>query len=321
MKTVPLKSVPLGKSGAVVSEICLGAMFLGSSTDRAMSERILDVYAEAGGSFIDTANIYAWWVRGCAGGESETLIGDWMRQRKNRSRLFIASKVGFEYGPVQRGLTPSLIRAECEKSLRRMGVDVIDLYYAHVDDRQTQQEESLDSLERLVREGKVRYIGASNFLAWRLAEAQGIAASHGWAGYCCVQQRYTFLPPQPGASFAPQIAANDDLLDFCKTTGTTLLAYSPLLSGAYTRADRTLAEQYRGPAAAERLARLKALAGEKGLTPNQLVLAWLMRSSPGAIPLVAGSTVEQVREDLGAASITLTESEVAWLRDGGEHPS
>jgi len=316
-----MKTVPLGKSGATVSEICLGAMLLGSSTDQATSRKILDFYIEAGGSFIDSANIYAWWVKGCAGGESETLLGEWMRQRKNRSRLFIASKAGFEYGTVQRGLAPSLIRAECEKSLRRMGVDTIDLYYAHVDDRATPQEESLDALQRLIRAGKIRYIGASNFLAWRLAEAQGIAASHGWTGYCCVQQRHTFLPPQLGASFSPQIAANNDLLDYCAATGMTLLAYSPLLGGAYTRADRKVPDQYQGQGSDEGLSRLSTLAREMGVTANQLVLAWLMRSTPGAVPLVAGSTIEQVREDLQAASIILTGNQVAWLRDGGERPA
>lgn len=311
-----MKSVPLGRSGVEVSEICLGAMFLGSSTDSATSYRILDLYVESGGSFIDTANIYAFWVPGFAGGESETLLGEWMRQRGNRSRLFLASKVGFGYGEVKEGLQAKQIEAECEKSLKRLGVETIDLYYAHVDDRATPQEESLAALQRLVEAGKVRFVGASNFLAWRLAEAEAIAASQGWAGYCCVQQRHTFLRPHPGASFTPQIAANNDLLDYCGSRGITLLSYSPLLGGAYTRPEREVPEQYRGPDCDARLERLGRLAAELEITANQLVLAWLMQAAPGSIPLAAGSTVEQVRENLAATEVELTPGQLRWLSTG-----
>jgi aryl-alcohol dehydrogenase-like predicted oxidoreductase len=312
-----MKTVNLGNSGAQVSRICFGAMFLGSKTDSAMSHRLLDCYIDAGGSFIDTANIYAWWVPEFAGGESETLLGEWMRQRRNRSRLFLASKVGFGYGVVERGLSAAQIRSECEKSLRRLGVETIDLYYAHVDDRRTPQEETLEAFQRLVAEGKVRYLGASNFLAWRLAEAEGICASHAWAGYCCVQQRYTFLRPQPGKTFDPQIVGNDDLLDYCRARGVTLLAYSPLLGGAYARPDRSVPEQYRGPDTDARLSRLRVLAKDLRINENQLVLAWLMQSQPEAIPLAAGSTVEQLREDLEVDEIKLTAGQVAWLNTGG----
>lgn len=311
-----MKTVPLGNSGVSVSSICLGAMFLGSKTDRSMAHRLLDCYVDAGGSFIDTANIYAWWVPGFAGGESETVLGEWMRQRKNRSRLFLASKVGFGYGSVERGLSAAQIRTECEKSLRRLGVETIDLYFAHVDDRKTPQEETLEALHRLVGEGKVRFLGASNFMAWRLSEAERICTSHAWAGYCCVQQRYTYLRPQPGTTFDPQIAANDDLLDYCRAQGVTLLAYSPLLGGAYCRADRSVPEQYRGSDTEARMSRLRTLAGDLGKTENQVVLAWLMQSKPAAIPLAAGSTVEQLRENLGADEIKLTADQVEWLSMG-----
>jgi aryl-alcohol dehydrogenase-like predicted oxidoreductase len=312
-----MKAVPLGNSGTTVSNICLGAMFFGSKTDRSMSHSLLDCYVDAGGSFIDTANIYAWWVPGFAGGESETVLGEWMRRRKNRSRLFLASKVGFGYGSVKVGLTAALIRSECEKSLRRLGVETIDLYFAHVDDRNTRQEETLEALHRLVSEGKVRFLGASNFLAWRLAEAEGICRERSWPGYCCIQQRYTYLRPQPGTTFGAQIAANDDLFDYCVAHGMSLLAYSPLLGGAYSRADRSVPEQYRGADTEARMSRLKSLARDLGKTENQIVLAWLMQSKPAAIPLAAGSTVEQLRENLGAGEVKLTADQVAWLSSGG----
>ena len=312
-----MKAVALGNSGTSVSSIGLGAMFFGSKTGRSMSHSLLDCYIDAGGSFIDTANIYAWWVPGFSGGESETLLGEWMRLRKNRSRLFLASKVGFGYGSVKVGLTASLIKSECEKSLRRLGVDTIDLYFAHVDDRATPQEETIEALHRLVTEGKVRFLGASNFLAWRLSEAEGICRAHSWAGYCCVQQRYTYLRPGPGTTFGAQIAANDDLLDYCQARGMSLLAYSPLLGGVYSRSDRSIPDQYRGADTEARMARLRTVARDLGKTENQVVLAWLMQSRPAAIPLAAGSTVEQLREDLEAGEIKLSPDQLALLNTGG----
>ena len=185
-----MNTVPLGRSGVNVSALCLGAMYFGSRTDNETSWQLLDQYTEAGGSFIDTANIYARWVPGCSGGESETLLGEWMRERTNREQLFIASKVGFEYPGVERGLPAWRIEEECDKSLKRLGIDTIDLYYAHVDDRQTSQEETLEAFNTLVSSGKVRLIGGSNFLAWRLEDAAWISRTRKWAEYCCVQQRH-----------------------------------------------------------------------------------------------------------------------------------
>lgn len=308
-----MKTVVLGTSGAKVSQMGLGAMFMGTRTERALSLELLDRYVAAGGSFVDTANIYAAWVSGFRGGESEELLGDWMRQRRNRSQLFLATKVGFAYPGVERGLKSSQIEAECEKSLKRLGVDTIDLYYAHVDDRVTSQEESLVAFQRLVRAGKVRFVGASNFLAWRLAEAEAVVHRQGWGGYCCIQQRHTYLRPHPGASFDPQIAANDDLLDYCRTRGLTLLAYSPLLGGAYTRSDRPLPEQYQGADSDARLARLASIARDCGATANQVVLAWMLRSSPAVIPVMAASTVEQLAENLGALDVELSSEQLAYL--------
>jgi aryl-alcohol dehydrogenase-like predicted oxidoreductase len=308
-----MKKLALGDSGVEVSAFCLGTMYFGTRTDKKTSYRLLDHFVEAGGSFLDTANIYARWVSGGVGGESEALLGEWMRERKNRSDMFIATKVGFEYPGVERGLRASQIEAECEKSLKRMGIDAIDLYYAHVDDRDTPMEETMAAFDRLVSAGKARLVGASNFLAWRLEKARWVSQTHGWAEYCCVQQRYSYIRPKPGASFGAQIAANDDLLDYCRTRGLTMLAYSPLLSGAYTRADRFFAEGYLGPDTDARLAALKAVSTEVGATANQVVLAWMQQSDPPVIPLVAASTADQMRENLGALEIELGAEQMARL--------
>jgi aryl-alcohol dehydrogenase-like predicted oxidoreductase len=252
-----------------------------------------------------TANIYARWIPGFRGGESEALLGRWMRERRSRSRLFVATMVGLEYPGVERGLRAQQIVQECEKSPRRLGIDAIDLYYAHIDDRTTPMEETIQAFSRLVEAGKVRCIGASNFLAWRLEEARWISRTNGWPHYCCVQQRHTFLRPRRGASFTPQISSNDDLLDYCRLRGVTLLAYSPLLSGAYTRADRGFPDQYLGPDTDARLVVLESVADELGATPNQVVLAWMVQSDSPVIPLVAASREEQLDENLGAADLRL----------------
>lgn len=310
-----MKTMTLGNTGEQVSALCLGAMYFGSRNDEATSYRLLDHYVAAGGSFIDTANIYAHWVQGFKGGESEALLGRWMRERGNRQRLFLASKVGFGYPEARPGLSARQIEVECEKSLRRLGVETLDLYYAHVDDRTTPLEETLEAFDRLVRAGKVRYVGASNYLAWRLAEARCVSRANGWVEFCCIQQRHTYLRPRPGQRFDPQVAANDDLLDYCHSEGVTLLAYSVLLGGAYTRPDRPVPEQYRGADTEARLAALRQVAAAHGATPNQIVLAWMLHH--GVLPLIAASTEEQLQENLGALEVALSEADMESLDAAG----
>jgi aryl-alcohol dehydrogenase-like predicted oxidoreductase len=288
-------------------------MYFGTSTDKATSYRLLDHYIEAGGNFLDTANIYARWVSGYVGGESETLLGRWMKERKNRQQMFIASKVGFEMPGVERGLRAAQIETECEKSLKRLGVETIDLYYAHVDDRTTPLEESMAAFARLVQAGKVRFIGASNYLAWRLEQANWVSRTNGWPEYCCVQQRHSYLRPKPGASFAPQLTTNEDLLDLCHVQGITMLAYSVLLSGAYTRAERPIPEGYVGPDSDARLAALRAVAEETGATPNHVILAWMMGGQPSVLPLIAASTDKQLQENLDALDLKLTAEQMLRL--------
>lgn len=308
-----MKTVPLGNTGVEVSAFCLGTMHFGSRESEETSYRLLDQYIEAGGSFLDTANIYSFWMPGFIGGESETLLGKWMRAHGSRSRLFIATKVGLAYPGVERGLKAHQIEAECEKSLKRLGIETVDLYYAHVDDRDSPIEETMEAFDRLVRDGKVRFIGASNFQAWRLEEARWISQIRRWAEYCCIQQRYSYVRPKPGGLFVPQVAANNDFLDYCRSRGITLLAYSPLLGGAYTRADRSFPEQYLGTDTDGRLTVLRSVADEVEATANQVVYAWMMQSDPPVIPLIAASTIEQMRENLRALDIKLGAEQMARL--------
>ena len=311
-----MRRVPLGDSGLKVGELCLGTAHFGRHTGREMAFRLLDRYFEAGGSFVDTANIYG--RRGDETGQmSEMLLGEWMAARGNRDQVFLATKVGFPYTGVERGLSAQQIQEECEKSLQRLRTETVDLYYAHVDDRNTPLEETMEALDRLVLSGKVRFIGASNYLAWRLEEARWVSATHGWAAFCCIQQRHSYLRPKAGASFDPQIASNDDLLDYCRAQGMTLLAYSPLLWGAYTRADREFPDQYLGADSDARLAALRSVASELGATLNQVVYAWMIRSDPPVIPLVAASTLEQLEENLGTLGVQLSSEQVERLTAAG----
>ncbi|HBX68220.1 MAG TPA: aldo/keto reductase [Chloroflexi bacterium] len=312
-----MKTVPLGNTGEKVSTLCLGAMYFGTRQNQAESFHLLDQYFEAGGRFIDTANIYAHWVPGFKGGESETLLGAWMRERNNRGRVFIASKVGFNYQDVPVTLRAEIIEQECNKSLQRLGVETIDLYYAHNDDRYTPLEETLEAFHRLKDAGKIRYIGASNYLAWRLEEAHWLSLTSEWPEYCCVQQRHTYIRRKHGTVFTPQVAANEDLLDYVKNRGITLLAYSALLSGAYTRPDRGFSEQYLGADTDNRLAVLKSVAAETSTSANQVILAWMLQSDPPVLPLIAASTTEQMQENLDALKVKLTPEQMQRLESAG----
>lgn len=313
-----MKTVPLGNTGIDVSTLCLGTMYFGTRQNKENSFKLLDLYYEAGGTFLDTANIYASWEPNGIGGESETILGAWIRERKNRANVFIATKVGFDYSDVPRRLTARIIETECEKSLNRLGIETIDLYYAHVDDRNTPQEETLEAFYQLVKSGKVCNIGASNYLAWRLEEAHFIGLSKSWPEFCCVQQRYTYLRPKHGTSFDPQIVVNEDFVDYCKNRDLTLLAYSVLLSGAYTRTDRSVPSQYVGPDTDRRLETLKAIAKEVNATPNQVILAWMLRSDPPVRPLIAASSKAQLQENLDALKISLTSDQMERMNNAGE---
>lgn len=310
-----MRTVSLANTGEQVSALCLGAMFLGTKQDEATSFALLDQYVDAGGRFIDTANIYADWIPGGRGGDSEDVLGRWMKARGNRDDLFIATKVGFPYGDVAQGLTPQQVATECDKSLQRLGIDTIDLYYAHVDDRQTPLRETLEAFSRLVESGKVRHIGASNYLAYRLERAHLLSKQEGWADFCCLQQRHTYLQPRYGMRVvAAQESVSEELLDYVRARGDfTLLAYSVLLGGAYTRADRGVHEVYANPDNEARMLTLQAVAHETGATSNQVVLAWMMQSDPPVLPLIAASTAAQLAENIGALDVTLSADQMARL--------
>ena len=312
-----MKKINLGLSGLSVSALCLGTDLFGSKRDKKTSFALLDHFRGAGGTLVDTANFYASWLDGFQGGESETTIGEWMKERGSRKDMAIASKLAFDYPGCAGGLSASEIERECEKSLRRLQTDRIDLYYAHKDDRATPLEETMEAFHRLVKAGKVRAIGASNLAVWRIAQANQLSQMKGWAGYSAIQQRYTYLRPRYGADFGPQIFINQDLKDYAKSSGTTLIAFSILLSGAYTKGAWSLPVQFAGPDADARLQALQAVAKELNVSVNQIVIAWMRQSDPPVLPIIAGSKPEQLAENIAALDIRLSEDQMKRLDTAG----
>lgn len=313
-----MQKVKLGNSDVAVSALCFGTDLIGSKIDRDTSFRLLDLFREQGGTFIDTGNFYAAWLPGCQGGESETTIGLWMKDRAARNEMVISTKLGFDYPGCPGGLSAVEIERECEKSLRRLQTESLDLFYAHRDDTQTPLDETMAAFDRLIRAGKVRAIGASNLRVWRIAEANTVSRHHGWTRYSVVEQRHTYLRPRHGADFGPQICINEDLKDYCRSGGLTLVGYSVLLQGAYTRSDRPVPAQYAGPEADQRVAVLKQVAQEIGADPNQVVIAWMRQSDPPVLPIVAGSRTEQLRQNIAALKIRLNEDQMQRLNTVGD---
>ena len=312
-----MRKLKLGSSDVEVSALCFGTDLVGSKIDRQTSFQLLDLFRENGGTFIDTGNFYAAWLPGCKGGESETTVGAWMKERSNRGEMAIATKLGFDYPGSPGGLSAVEIARECDMSLQRLGTDRLDLYYAHRDDPATPLEETMEAFDRLIKAGKVRAIGASNISVWRIAEANAVAAAHGWTGYSAVEQRHTYLRPRHGADFGPQIPINEDMKSFCRSHGITPIAYSALLQGAYTRADRPVPLQYAGVDSDARLQVLKQVAGETRATLSQVVIAWMRQCDPPVLPIIAGSQPVQVTENIEALNITLTGDQLRRLDTAG----
>nr|WP_145405137.1 aldo/keto reductase [Paenibacillus xylanexedens] len=317
-----MRQLTLGKSGPQVSALCLGCLNFGTKADKSLSYRLLDQYVEAGGNFLDTSNNYAFWNGAGVGGQSETLLGEWMKEKNNRNSIFLATKVGANPTipgggfPAKEGLSKKAIHKAVDESLKRLQTDYIDLYYAHIDDMDVPLEETLEAFNQLVQSGKVRAIGCSNHYTWRLEEARSISLSHGFAPYQCIQQRYSYLRPRPGADFDVQISVSEEMLKYIEThEEIALLAYSPLLSGAYTRQDRPIPVQYTGPDAEARIAVLQEISKETGATHNQVVLAWMLNNSPVTLPVIAASSTEQLQENLQALNVTLTQEQIKRLNE------
>ncbi|MFG3283009.1 aldo/keto reductase [Streptomyces sp. NPDC048111] len=302
-----------GKDGLRVSTLCLGTLPFGTRIDEATAFAVLDRFYEAGGTFIDTANTYAFWAPGATGAESELVIGKWLRSRGVRDEMVIATKVGALPEPLDapwpeaaEGLSAPVLRRQVEASLRHLGTDRIDLYYAHIDDRKTPVEETMAAFAELTDAGKISLSGCSNFAAWRVEESRGAAGRAGHPAYAAVQQRYTYLQPRPGAEFGVNPHASEELLDYLATRPElTFVAYTTQLTGAYNDPAKEIPEQYRHAGSTARLAVLGEVAKELGVAPGQVVLAWALGGELPILPVIGASGVGQLEESLDAVDLVL----------------
>lgn len=311
-----------------VSVLSLGTMLFGTTVDEATSFAILDRFVEAGGTFIDTANNYAYWVNGTQGGESEELLGRWRRSRGVTDGLVIATKLGGRpNAPTSgmshdmEGLSAKVIRESSARSRERLGVDKLDLLYAHayLEGSDVPMAETVEAFAGLVEDGTVGLLGASNHWSWRLERARNLAAAKGLPGYEVIQYHHSYLRPR---SDLPTLRSKDgnlgvvsgNLLSYLRDDPElTLVAYSPLLGGAYVRPDKPLAAMFDHPGTPRRLAALREVAQETGATANQVVLAWLLGGDLPVIPLVGASSVTQLEESLAAVDLELTADQRARL--------
>jgi aryl-alcohol dehydrogenase-like predicted oxidoreductase len=305
----------LGNTGMKVSALCLGTMQFGWTADEALSLRILTAAYEAGITFIDTADIYSRWIEGNPGGVSEAIIGKWLKQSGiSRDKVIIATKVRGQMSsaPNDEGLSRLHILQAVEASLQRLGVDYIDLYQAHWFDEHTPIEESLRTFDDLIRQGKVRYIGASNYPAWRLMQALWTSDRHGLARYECFQPHYNLIHR---AEFESELA------DVCRTYHLGVIPYSPLaggfLTGKYKREaglpQSGRAEHVRSRYFNEKswavLEKVEKTAREKNASVSQVALAWLLADAFVTSPIIGPRTLEQLQDNLGALDVPLTTEE------------
>lgn len=301
-----------------ITDIGLGTMMFGSKIAEGEAIKRMDDFYDFGGNFFDTANIYGRSNNNSKAGDSELILGRWIKLRKNRNKVVVATKVGFPYDDVDYGTNKKKIIQEVDKSLKRLDTDYIDLYYLHTDDRNIDMEESLGTLQELIVAGKIRSIGASNFTAWRLQKADSICEANGWEKFSCIQQRYTYLRPKVDSIFNGQKYVNQDLADFLQSTNKVLIAYCPLVKGAYTNKNKEFLEQYKSVDSQARLKTLSEIAEKYQVSMSTLVYYWLMYNPVPAIPLVAPSNYNQWDEVKKIYEIFLLECDLENLTSSGE---
>ena len=307
----------LGRSGLHLAPLVLGGNVFGWTADETASFRVLDAFVAGGGNAIDTANVYSAWAPGHKGGESETVLGKWLRQRGRRDDVLILTKVGMEMGDGSKGLAKDYIRRSVEDSLRRLQTDYIDLYQSHKDDETLPVTEPLEAYAELIKEGKVRAIGASNYSASRLREALAASEQQGLPRYESLQPEYNLYN---------RAAFEQELQPLILEKGLGVIPYFGLASGFLTgkyRTEADLSKSIRGSSIGPKylndrgrgiLAALDAVvAGHAGSTPAQVALAWILAQPGLTAPIASATTFEQMQELLGATALQLSSDEVTIL--------
>jgi aryl-alcohol dehydrogenase-like predicted oxidoreductase len=307
---------PLGRSGLQVSPLAFGGNVFGWTVDEAMSFRLLDAWLDAGFNFIDTADVYSRWAPGHSGGESETIIGKWLKQSGKRDRVVLATKLGKPMGDGKQGLAPAYVREAVEASLRRLQTDHIDLYQSHDDDPGTPLADTAHAFAELIRAGKVRAIGASNFSAPRLAEALDVAEKLGLPRYESLQPLYNLYD---------RAVFEKDLEPLCLARGVGVINFYALAAGFLTGKYRTQADAGKSPRGANTTAKylnprglrildaLDQAAKTTGATPGQVAIAWQIARPAITAPIASATSIAQLDELVAAARLKLDDGVIAAL--------
>jgi aryl-alcohol dehydrogenase-like predicted oxidoreductase len=310
-----MKKRKLGNSGLEVAPLALGGNVFGWTVDEPTAFKILDAFVAAGFNLLDTADTYSRWVLGNKGGESESIIGKWLKRSGNRKKVILATKVGSEMGPNKKGLSRVYILRAVEDSLQRLQTDYIDLYQSHKDDPDTPMEETLEAYAQLIEQGKVRVIGASNFSAERLSQALQVSKQHGYPGYQSLQPLYNLYD---------RAEYESKLEPLCREKGLSVISYSSLASGFLTGkylSEHDLSKSVRGQGIKSYLNDrgfriLKALdqvAAHYHSTPASVSLAWLIARPSITAPIASATSVSQLNDLIEATKLQLDHASIVIL--------
>jgi aryl-alcohol dehydrogenase-like predicted oxidoreductase len=298
--------ITLPKTDLQVYPLCLGGNVFGFSADVKNSEIVLDYYFDNGGNFVDTADMYSQWAPGHVGGESETIIGNWMKKRRNRSQMVIATKVSkLDTRP---GLKAANIAAACDESLRRLQTDYIDLYYAHQDDPDTPIEETLGAFDSLIKVGKVRYIAASNFTSERLQESLDIAKKLNLASYVACQDQYNLMDRDYEKGLMPTVSKNglSEIPFYGLARGFLSGKYRPGVTVESVRATG-VGNSYAHERGWKMLEKLDQIAKERNTSVSSIALAWLRQQKTVSAPIASATKLEQIKELMPVVDLSMTE--------------
>lgn len=334
-----MKKIELGNTGKKLSQFSLGTMLMGSKLNKEDSFAVLDDYISRGGNFIDTANNYAWWIGSgeFCGDESETIIGEWLENRNNRKDLFLATKISARqkdhmairdengipywddiYNHLE-GASAKVINSAVKDCLKRLRTDYIDLLYIHVDDRNTDLEETLSTLNDLVKAGTVRHIGYSNVQTWRLEKIFNICEQNGWIKPVAIQLEYSYVNPALYGEMHVHVHAMNDFFDWMesKNGDVSLVTYSPMLKGIYCDKNKrdALIQQpdYDSAETRRRLNNIDKISGKLQISPNALVLAWLSERKEGIFPIMGFSKKSQYEQNIEVFDVKLSDETLLEL--------
>lgn len=310
-----MKLRTLGRSGLKVSPLAFGGNVFGWTADEAMSTQLLDRFVEEGFNFIDTADMYSRWAPGHKGGESETIIGNWLKKSGKRDKVIIATKLGMEMGPDKKGLAPDYIRSAVEDSLKRLQTDYIDLYQSHIDDADTPIADTLGAYDELIKAGKVRAIGASNHSAERFEEALAVSKKNNLPRYESMQPNYNLYDRADFEAKLQKICVDNEIgvIPYFSLAAGFLTGKYRSESDAAGKARERMVKKYLNPRGLRILDALDAVAKDSGSTPAQVAIAWLSAQPAITAPIASATSLSQLEQLFKATRLNLSRVQLEQL--------